>query len=388
MIGNAETASFVIGAKGVAGAVEMLRTAIVDGSANDVDFASDLVAQAADSYLGNSVTYQKKKFDEIADTKTTAQQERGAGDLMTSALVDLEVANTLLAAAQAASPEGSEAALSELDTSSARLNKLVNKVALPLGRQETKISTARFGFDSTLAVAVSPISSVDIVAAKTNYEKQVADVFASLVSDSKKIVLAGFEAIRNLSFQELLNSLGGVGKVALKIPQVSRVVTKAIEIISRAIEKICSVLSVQHRLETVRDIAQRVQEYIKDPAKSLDDLLAVIFGVNAAKARVRDMIGSTSAPKEAIDNGAVELMQLRSRFGEQMSVVGLIIDGVTTAKSITGFFLPAASTDVIFGSLHVLSISYTVMAGMDFADIEGSPNFVQGIIGISENTLN
>ena len=95
----------------------------------------------------------------------------------------------------------------------------------------------------------------------------------------------------------------------------------------------------------------------------------------------------TDVDRARLDKGTKELNQLRIRFAEQMALLTRIVGGVKTANEVVSFFSPAATTMLLFGSLHVLAMSYAVLAGMDFADSEGPLNFVKGVLKISEATL-
>jgi hypothetical protein len=56
------TAGFVQGAKGVVGAANMLRTAVAGGDTSDIEFASEILASAAESYAGNTSRYERFRF--------------------------------------------------------------------------------------------------------------------------------------------------------------------------------------------------------------------------------------------------------------------------------------------------------------------------------------
>jgi hypothetical protein len=197
MNGHREAAiGFVHSAKGVVGAVDMFRTALAGGDQTDIDFAVDILAKAADAYSGDTETYGRMAFDEIAATpETAAQRERLAGDILMSALVDLNVAQTLIVAGGLTELPGSGVAAPQLDEARDALDSITNAAALPLGKPLTDAAPpARFGFDEL--VPSTPVSSSDIASAKANYEKRVSDFFASLVDESKRVVAAGFEALK------------------------------------------------------------------------------------------------------------------------------------------------------------------------------------------------
>jgi hypothetical protein len=383
------TSNFINGAQGVVGAVEMLKAAIASGDQDDINFATVLVASAADGYVGNTTTYQRRGFDEIAASpnQPVLRQERIASDLLAGVLVDLEIANTLMAAGRAAELDAQPDALDELETNSLRLNKLVGDVALPLGRNvETSLQTARFGFDEVPTPKPLAISA-NQAAAKQNYEKQVAEVFTALVGESKKVVVTTFEGFKGFDFEKLLATLGSLGKIASEIPRVSRLITKGLEIVVKALDKISELVGAGNKLETLRAVARKVQAYMLDPTKPLEELLALSYGEAQSRELIHDLAEKTSKIESDIDQGSKELVQLRTRFTEQMTLLVRIVDGVTTAKRLVNFFSPEATTILIFGSFYVLAMSYAVLAGMDFADSAGSLNFVNGVIRISEGVL-
>ena len=382
------TSSFVTSAKGVAGAVDMLKAAIAGGNPEDISFASELVANAADSYMGNTENYQRRGFDEMAipSVQGDLKHERLAGDLLAGALVDLNVANTIMTVARAAETPDTES-LQELDVNAERLNSLVTVVALPLGRSvDTPVQTARFGFDEVPTTEVVQASAT-IEAAKQNYEKQVIEVFTVLVAKSKEVVLTTVESIKGLDLEKLLAALGSVGQMAAKVPPVSKLVAKAIAIVLQAFEKLSDLLGIGKDVELIRTLARKVREYTQDPTKPLAEFLELSYSVDDSTKLVQGLLEKTSAAISSIDEGAKQLVQLRTRFAEQMALLTNIVGGVSIAKRLVNFFSPEAATLPIFGSIYVLAIAYAVLAGMDFADSGGSLSVVHGVVQISEELL-
>lgn len=382
------TSDFVNSAKGVGGAVDLLKAAMAGGDPDDISFATDLVAGAADSYMGKTATYQQSGFDEIAASPHEAllQRERLASDLLAGTLVDLDVANAIMAVALAAK-QPNPASIGELEMSSERLNTVVGVVALPLGRSvEVPVQTARFGWDEVPA-AVTLAPTLNQAAAKGVYEKQVADVFSALVTESKKVVLTTFESIQGLDFEKLLATMGSVGKLASQLPQVSKLAAKALAIVVQAMEKMSALLGITNQGEAIWAVARKIREYTQDPTKPLEELLELSYRAAEAKNHISELLKKTSAAASHIDEGAKELVQLGTRFSEQMTFLVQIVGGVTIAKRLVNFFTPEATTILFFGSFYVLAMSYAVLAGMDFADSAGSLNLVHGVIRISEAVL-
>jgi hypothetical protein len=381
------TTGFVNSAKGVAGAVDMLKAAISGGDPEDINFTTELVTGAADNYLGHTETYQRRGLDEIAIRSPEAvfKQERVAADLLAGALMDLNVGNTILNVAHVAEhPEA--AASAELDANSEQLNNVINVVALPLGRSvETPISTARFGIDEAPETAPLPASN-DAVVVKKQYEEQVTEVFTLLVAKSKEVVLTTFESIKGLDLERLLAGLGSVGQLAANIPHVSKLAAKGIAIVVQALEKISDLLNIGKEVETIRTLARRVREYMNDPTRPLEELLEFSYAATRTKELVRQKLDQTSAAVAEIGEAAKELVQLRNRFADQMTLLNHIVGGVAVAKRLVNFFTPEATTLPFFGTFYVVAMAYSILAGMDFADAGGT-NLVYGVLQISERVL-
>lgn len=260
MDGYRETAGdFVQSAKGVIGAVDMLKTAVAGGDPDDIDFAVDIVAKAADSYTGSTARYERFGFDELAATpKTTLpKRERMTSDLLASALLDLQVANALITAGQSAEKPAQPASLADLEAATSQLNSLTNVVALPLGKAvDTPAPAVRFGFDEVPAAA--PIApSADLATAKANFEKHATELLDTLVAESKKVVQGGFTGIKDLDMTKIAEAIGMLGKTALELPRVGRLISKGLALAIQAMGKITKLLGTENA-EALREKAQKL----------------------------------------------------------------------------------------------------------------------------------
>ena len=207
-----------------------------------------------------------------------------------------------------------------------------------------------------------------------------------LVAKSKEVVLTTFESIKGLDLEKLLEGLGSVGQLAAKIPHVSKLAAKGIAIVVQALEKISDLLNIGKEVEIIRTLARKVREYMKDATKPLEELLEFSYAAAESKKLVRQKLDQTSAAVAEISEAAKELVQLRTRFAEQMTLLNQIVSGVTVAKRLVNFFTPEATTLPFFGTFYVVAMTYSILAGMDFADAGGT-NLVHGVLQISEQVL-
>lgn len=379
---------FIQDAKGVIGAMDLLRTAIAGGDAGDIKYAKGLVANAAGRYAGTTEAYQRFGVDEMAVTPETAlpKRERVAGDLLASALLDLELANALMVAEQSAEKPNEAGAVANLETRIDELNNLTNTLAFPIAKPVSDLSpTARFGLDEVaLPLAIAP--SADLATAKAKFEERVAETCDTLVSESKKVVQACFKAVKGFDQKEIADAIGMLGKSALEIPQVGKLIAQGLMIAAQAMDKITKLFGAESSA-ALREKAQKILSLINERVDLMDKFLHHTFGVDDTKQRVRVFLDRSPSQLDKIDAGAKKLAELQTRFAEQMAVLLRIVNGLTIGKRITGFFLPEATTILLFGTFYFLAMDYAVLAGMDFADSVGLLNFVDGIVRISESTL-
>ncbi len=380
---------FVQSAKGVVGAVDMLKTAISGGDQGDVDFAADILAEAADRYAGNTAKYRQIGFDAIAAAPVTARpkRERVAGDLLASALVDLNVANTLVIAGLAADPKTFKPeSLQDLDVAASQLGTLTNVVGLPLGRAvDVPSQAARFGFDE-VAAAKPTVASQDLPTAKGTYEKRVAEVLAGLVAETKKVISAAFETVSTLSAKELAEAIGILGDTASELPQLGKLIVKGATLALQALQKVTQMLGSENA-EALRKKAKEIIDQVKQGGDVLDKFLTYSYGVTDTKKLVQGLLAATPADVARIDSGTRRLADLQTRFSEQMVIVSRIVKALSMGKSVVGMLLPQVMAVLLFGAFYLLAMDYSVLAGMDFADSAGVLDFVDGVVKISVSTL-
>jgi hypothetical protein len=385
---RAATSEFVQNAKGVIGPVDMLKMALAGGDTSDIEFATDVLARAADSYAGNTAKYERFGFDEIAATPDSAlpKRERVVSDLLASALVDLQVANTLIVAGRAAKETPELTSLADLETTTDQMNSLINLIALPLGKAvDVPAERARFGFDEVPSPAPAGASQ-DLATAKANFEKSHTEVLKVLVTETKNVLQAAFKGVADLDEQKMAEAIGMLGQTAGQLPRIGTLITKGLTLAVQALQKLSKLLGSEN-VETLRQKAQEILAQIKAGGDLLDQFLTSSYGVAKAQEHVRTRLNETSAAIGQIDRGTKRFADLQTRFAEQMALLTRIVNGLNTGKRFVGFLLPPVAAVLLFGTFYLVAMNYAVFAGIDFADSTKLLNWVKGVITITEETL-
>lgn len=385
------TIGFVQNTQSIVGAVDMLKAAIAGGDADDISFAADLVAKAADDYSGTSAEYGRFGLDEIAAPadREVPDGGRGASSLLASALLDLEVGNTLMVAGRLVEAPGQTAGVAEvgeLEQTAEELSNTIKAVSSPLGRGAGRAAApARFGFDE-IPPPPSFTPSPDLETAKSNFNARVGEFLSALVAESRSVVAAAYEGIEKFDYNKILEVLGTLGTAVTDLPHVGKLIAKGFSLVVQALGKITELLGAQNA-QKLRELAEKIFKLVKERADPLEKFLEYSYAVPDVKKYVADLIEQTPADREKLDAGAKRLADLKLGFTEHMVLLTRIVKGANTGKGIADFFLPQATTVAVFGSFYLLAMDYAVLRGMDYADTAGIFDFVEGVIRISESTL-
>ena len=363
----------------------MLNTAVAAGEAADVEFAADVVIRAADAYSGMASRYERFGFDEIASGAKPGR-ETAASDLLAGTLVDLEIANALMAAGQAVEGGGTSDSAAQLQAATVRLNALTKVVSQGIGPGfDVPAQGGRFGFDEVLPAAPAA-PSPNLKTAKAGYESLVTEYLATLIAESKKVVQSACNALVGFGADKLAEAVGGIGKSVAELPRVGKLIAKGLQMAVKAVQKIMELLGSQNA-EALRKKAEEIFGQFQQPEGILDKFLAYSYAVAATKDRVKVLLSDTSAEAQKIDGAGAKLRDAQRRFREQMALLMRIVDGVTFSKRLADKFVPETTTILLFGSFYALTMDYAVLASMDYADTAGFINMVEGVVSISELAL-
>jgi hypothetical protein len=382
------TRDYISSTKGIVSAADMLKIAIAGGDLADIDFAVDMLSNAADEYQGREGQRAKFGFDEMGQTPETdlPKKERLAGDLLVGALMDLEVANTLLIAGQAVEKTGQPEATENLETITSQLDGLTNILAFPLGKDVSEqFQRARFGFDEA-APPLEEVKSTDLATAKNNYEKQVGKFMDALKAETKVVITAGFKGVEELDDKKLAEAINLVGETAKELPKLGKLISKGLELVIEALQKLVKLLG-ENNVNELKEKAEELLGEIKKGEGLFDKFLNTSYGVENGKTHIKDLLAKTACDSDAIDQGTTHINDLQTRFSEQTVIVNRIIKGLNTGKKLVGLLLPQAIWMLLFGAFYIVAMDYILLAGMDFADTTTLIKFVKGVLETSEDIL-
>ena len=382
------TIEFVQSAQAVLGAVDLYRTAVAAGEPGDIDFAGELLDNAANGYSGSTGKYQKMGFNELslAAPGEVARSTQLTEDLLASALLDLEIGNTLIVAGRVGGETAEPLPLESLDEARSSLESLTRQVALPLGKSPGEpAAPARFGFAEAPAAAPLELSN-DLSVAKAGYSLRLEDTLTSLRTQSSKVLSTSYKSLEGLDAGQISSALASVGETTSDIPHIGGLVSRGLELALGALDKITSLLG-KDNSQMLKDKAKEVLEQVKSGGSLLDTFLNYTFGVESTRKVVAQQLQGTSADAARLNTGNKQLADLSVNFAERMELVVRITKALNLGKKMVDFALPKAVTELLFAAFYLLLMDYAVLTGMDYADTSSIYQFVNGVVKISEETL-
>lgn len=397
------TLGFVQGAKSVIGALDLLRTALASGEADSIEFASELLGQSAEGYASSTTRFGQFGFNELAATskEETGKQAQLSEDLLASALIDLEVGNTLIVAGRVAGETGEDLSPDELEQARNELEQITNIIALPLGAPyQAGERFARFGFDE-VPQAPEFEASLDLPSAKNTFRKQGNDLLDLLVSETQKVIKEAMTLLADVDDAKVGEALSLVGKSFSTLKQTSslgKLIGKGVSLVADAVGKLISLIGNQN-LELLKEKSAEVVEKVRQGDNILLQFLRYSFGTLKAKERIEERLANTRKSAEEIDAGSKRLMGLQAQFTERMAMAIRIIKaekkiyaGLLTASkalavavAVPATVIPAST--LIYAASCLAAIGYSVLCAMDFADTTEVIAFVPGLLIISSETL-
>jgi hypothetical protein len=373
--------------KRVISAVDRVQTALTEGNPGDVELASDVLARAASDYAGYTGSYERFSFSEMVTIpKGMMPQQQLTSNLLVNILLDLQVANILMMVSQATGETIGPATVDDLETAAYWLETLVDQVALPLiWTADAPTTPVHFAFvEIPVAPPVHP--ATDLAVAKANFQKQVDEMLAILVAQTKDILQAGWEVVKELDQAQIIAAIGQIDQGAPDVPRQSKLLQQSLNLATQALQKLNRLLGPQCT-ELLQEEARQLSTQLMDKTTLLDEFLIHTYRVAETKSYIVNLLNQTKTDLIHLNKGSEQLVELHNRFAEQMIILSRIITALNTSKRLAGFVLPKVTTMALFGAFYLGVMDYAILAGMDFADSAILFNFVPGVISISEATL-
>lgn len=381
------TVDLMESSKRVISAGDMLQTALTKGESSDVGFTSDLLARTAYDYACHTVSYERFSFEIMATAaQGTEMSQQHTSNLLINILLDLKVANLLMMASQVTGETIGPATVDELETAICWLESLVERVALPLTwTAETPATPVYFAF---VEIPIAPLvhATPDLAVAKANFQRQVDEILATLVAQTKGIVQAGWEAVKGLDQEQLIAAIAQISRMDPQAPQIGPLVKQSLNLTTHALRKLTHLLGLGST-ELLQEEGRQLSSRLLDKTVVLDEFLVHTYRVAETKSYVLNLLRQSKTDLSHLTEGSKQLAELHHRFAEQMAIVNRILTVLHTGQALAEFAMPKATAMALFGAFYLVAMDYAVLSGMDFADSALLFNFVPGVISISETTL-
>ena len=362
-----ESARFRIAgsAKSVANAAQWLQRVAQDPQSRG--FAVERLEVEAAKQLGELATVESQYFD-APDSATIAGLEAGDEDLLATALSQLEIGNTLVAAGRTLG-EGGPADPSLLDGAVRELRS----VASLLEAQQAAAETVERGFETRA-------SSTDLAAATDRARTVAFSTLEGLAEESSVVIVDAFGIIRDRApdkAQEAMELLGEQAQLADE-----RWPGRLVRAGLRAIDKALATLRrfIPERLyvaarERVQDLWQRLERQPAGPA-----VVGWLIGVEDVRRQVDDTLSGRSLDLSRLDQASAALEALAARFARNMQLVRRVVRAVAAAGtllSLVGIAIPHLALGIAGAAL--LAVAAVVLLAMDYADTGDMLRLVPGV---------
>jgi hypothetical protein len=371
----------------VISAVDIVQTALAEGDPGEVEFAGEILTRAAHNYADYSDSYERFSFSEMATLpKGMMPQQQLTSNLLVNILLDLKVANILMMVSQAIGETIGPATVDDLKTAACWLETLVDQVALPLTwTAGTPTTPVHFAFVE-LPVVPPVHLATDLAVAKANFQGQVDEMLAILMAQTKDILQAGWEVVKELDQAQIIAAIGQIDQGAPDVPRQSKLLQQSLNLATQALQKLIRLLGPECT-ELLREEARQLSAQLMDKTTVLDEFLIQTYRVTETKSYIVNLLNQTKTDLIHLNNGSEQLVELYRCFVEQMTILRRIITALNKGKRLAEFSLPQVTTMILFGAFYLVVMDYAILAGMDYADSAILFNFVPGVINISEATL-
>ncbi len=364
----ASISDYLSGTQSVLYAGQRLRLALAQDAAT-VEYAVTRLERTAQQQSSDAAGYQAFMFSEaeVAPEGAKAIQTRVTEDVLASVLVDLDVANVLLAAGAARGETGEKADPKLLDEALLRLQNSTQSIeqslASPLGADSVP---GRFGFSEDKPP--EEVKSADLPAAVKTAATRANDTLNGLVSEAKATANGAIQALSKLDDAKVLEALSKLGVQVQDLPKVGRLFRLGIEKLKGAINSLLRMLG-PDTLKKVKDQAEKVWKEVKG-GKYIEDMLQWAFGIDATQKRIKEVLALKTLQVEAVDKASNELPKLAIRFKETMGMLQSIVAATALAATVISVVFPAAAPEVALavGAIYVLILAAIILFGIDYAD--------------------
>ena len=331
-------------------------------------FAIERLEGEAARQLGELAEVESQYFD-APDGVDAAGFAAGDEDLLATALGQLEIGNTLVAAGQTLG-EGGPANPSLLDGA---VRELRSSASL-LETQQGAAETVERGFETRRA-------SPDLAAATDRARTVAFSTLERLAEGSSVVIIDAFGIVSDRApgrAQEALQLLGEQAPQLGGEQWPGRLIRAGLKAIDKALATLRRIIpdhlyaAVRERIE---DLWRRVERQEPGPA-----LVGWLIGVEGVRRQVDEALGGQPLDVARLDDASDALEALSERFARNMQLVRRVVRAVAatgTLLSLAGLAIPHLA--LVIAGAALLAAAAVVLLAMDYTDTGDLLRFVTGV---------
>lgn len=330
-------------------------------------FAIERLEVEAARQLGELAAVESRYFD-TPDGADAAGLHAGDEDLLATALSQLEIGNTLVAAGRTLG-EGGQADPSLLDEA---VRELRSSASL-LEDQQAATETVERGFETRRA-------SPDLAAATDRARTAAFSTLEQLAEGSSVVIVDAFGIVTDRApdrAQEALQLLGEHAQLGGE-QWPGRLIRAGLKAIDKALATLKRIIP-EHLYAAVRerlqDLWQRVERQEPGPA-----VVGWLIGVESVRRQVDEALGAQSLDLSRLDEASDALEALSGRFARNLQLVRRVVRAVAatgTLLGLAGMAIPHLA--LVIAGAALLAAAAVVLLAMDYADTGDLLRFVPGV---------
>jgi hypothetical protein len=348
-----------------------------------LDYAATQLSEAAKSQGSEAKSYRAFMLSELKVTAVAAteKKERIGEDVIGSVLVDLQIANVLMAAGNAvgevdgkAQPELLDQALNDLDQTQP---VIARELASPLAKGTM---AGRFNFSGTVAGKEEEkvFQSANPDSAVQTFKKVSDETLEQLVTGVYEVAVGVVDALKKLSPEKVLDALSQLGGPVKAISGMARrLISQGIQKMKQAINDLTNLIG----NDAIKKVKDKVEEIWRNHEQGIAlGLLGKIIGVETTRATITNILGTKGIDKTLTDQGSTDVARLLAPYRNNMLIANKIVKAISFGSSLL-LLTPITGPKIALftASSYLIVLASVILIAMDYADSGGILRLVRGV---------
>lgn len=347
-----------------------------------LDYAVTQLEEAAKDQEIGGTKYRAFMFAELKKSKgvQTERRERISDDVFATVLMDMQIANVLMAAGHAlgeakgdSEPQLLDEALNDLDETRP---VIARGLSSPLAKES---GPGRLNFSGVVTKA-TVFQSVDADSAVQTFHKNSNDTLDKLVSGVHEVAVSVLNAVKKLSPEKILEALNNLGGPAQTITgMIKRLISQGARKMKQAIDDLVRLIG----NDSILQIRDKIRELWDDREKGIvDTLLGTIIGVETTRANITTIVSLKGIVRETADQASNDLSQLLITYNNNMEMAKKAVKAISFGSSLL-ILTPFAGHNIALfaASSYLIILAAAILVAMDYAD---SGRILRRVRGVGE----